>query len=206
MKLEKAVNLDKISEYFTEGNMILYVNACVRSESRTDRIARALLEKLGEYEEVKLTDMGLEPLNEERLNRRTKLLSEGSFDDSMFDLAKQFASADTIVISAPLWDGSFPSVLKVYVENIYVTGIVSKYGEDGVPVGLCKADKLYYVTTSGGPNMPGFGYGYFEALAKGVFGIGDTKIICAENLDIFGNNPEAIVAETINNMSTAELS
>ena len=35
--------------------MILYVNACVRPESRTDRIARALLEKLGgEYEELNL--------------------------------------------------------------------------------------------------------------------------------------------------------
>ena len=36
--------------------MNLYVNACVRRESRTDRIAKALLQKLGgEYEEVKLT-------------------------------------------------------------------------------------------------------------------------------------------------------
>ena len=33
--------------------MILYINSCVRKGSRTDRIARALLEKLGgEYAEV----------------------------------------------------------------------------------------------------------------------------------------------------------
>lgn len=177
--------------------MVLYINACVRTESRTDRIARALLKKLGAFEELKLTDMGLKPLDEAGLNRRTELLSAGNYDDPMFDLAKQFASADTIVISAPLWDGSFPAILKTYVENIYITGIVSKYGEDGVPIGLCKAGKLYYVTTAGGPNMPQFGYGYFEALAKGVLGIGETEMICAENLDIFGNDPEAIVAEAI---------
>ena len=37
--------------------MILYINACVRRDSRTNRIASALLQKLGgEYEEVKLAE------------------------------------------------------------------------------------------------------------------------------------------------------
>ena len=36
--------------------MILYINACMRGESRTDRIAKALLQKLGgDYAEVKLS-------------------------------------------------------------------------------------------------------------------------------------------------------
>lgn len=51
--------------------MILYINACVRTESRTDRLARAVLSKLGAFEEVKLTDMEMKPLNEERLDYRT---------------------------------------------------------------------------------------------------------------------------------------
>ena len=37
--------------------MILYVNACVRTESRTNRLAKALLAKLGAFEEVRLTDL-----------------------------------------------------------------------------------------------------------------------------------------------------
>ena len=41
--------------------------------------------------------------------------------------------ADTIVIAAPFWDFSFPAALKIYIENIYVTGIVSRYGSDGRP-------------------------------------------------------------------------
>ena len=56
----------------------------------------------------------------------------------MFCYARQFAAADRIVIAAPLWDLSFPAQLKVYLENIYVTGIVTKYSEAGEPVGLCR--------------------------------------------------------------------
>lgn len=37
----------------------MYINACVRRESRTDRLAKALLQKLGDYEEVRLTEMEL---------------------------------------------------------------------------------------------------------------------------------------------------
>ena len=41
----------------------------------------------------------------------------------MFDLASQFQQADEIVIAAPYWDLSFPAILKLYLENIYVTGV-----------------------------------------------------------------------------------
>lgn len=177
--------------------MILYINACVRKESRTDRLARALLASLGEYEEMKLAELGLEPLDEERLSRRTELIASGRYDDPMFEHARRFASADEIVIAAPFWDGSFPALLKTYMENIYVTGIVSKYGEDGVPVGLCRAGKLRYVTTAGGPYIPDFGYGYIKALAKHMFGIKETELIFAEGLDIAGNDPEKILAEAM---------
>ena len=34
--------------------MILFINACVREESRTEVLAKALLSKLGDFEEVKL--------------------------------------------------------------------------------------------------------------------------------------------------------
>lgn len=177
--------------------MILYVNSCVRKESRTDRIARALLKKLGEYEEVRLDALKLEPLDGEKLNKRTELINEGKLDDPMFALARQFAAADVIVVSAPYWDLSFPAILKTYVENIFITGIVSKYDETGMPVGLCSAKKLYYVATAGGPYFPESGYGYFQALAKLMFGIEETELIYAENLDIWGNDPEKIIADTL---------
>ena len=40
--------------------MVLYINACVRNESRTDRLARKLLDKLGDYTELKLSSENLQ--------------------------------------------------------------------------------------------------------------------------------------------------
>ena len=174
--------------------MILYINACVRTESRTDRIARALLSKLkAPIEEIYLPGADLLPLNKERLNKRNELIEKRKFDDPIFDLSKQFARADIIVIAAPFWDLSFPAILKTYLENIYVVGIVSDYGADGMPRGLCNAKKLYYITTAGGPYVPDYSYDYLKSLATGCFGIKETELIKAEMLDIEGNNPERIV-------------
>lgn len=50
--------------------MILYINSCIREESRTDKLARTLLGKLGEYVEVVLEKLDIKPLNRERLNYR----------------------------------------------------------------------------------------------------------------------------------------
>ena len=130
--------------------MTLFINCCPRGESRTERLARALLKALGEYEELRLYDEPLHPLGRADIAKRDALLAEKKYDDEMFRYARQFAAADRIVIAAPLWDLSFPAQLKVYLENIYVTGIVTKYSEAGEPVGLCRANELYYVTTSGG--------------------------------------------------------
>ena len=130
---------------------ILYVNACVRKESRTKRLADKLLSKLGEpYEELRLEKIAFPIVNEEYLNRRDQLISSGDFQSPMFDLARQFSEAETIVIAAPFWDLSFPSILKQYLEQINVVGITFKYSEEGVPVALCKAKRLFYVTTAGG--------------------------------------------------------
>jgi len=184
--------------------MILYINACIRSESRTDKIARALLEKLGEYEEVSLSKAGLTPLDEETLQRRTDYISAHDYSDKMFDLAKQFAGADIIVISAPHWDLSFPALLKLYIENIYVTGIVSRYNEKGMPLGLCKAEKLYYVTTAGGPLVEEFGYGYIRNLMINYMGVKNTTLIKAEMLDVDGFDSERIVCDTIRSIADIE--
>lgn len=181
--------------------MILFVNCCIRSESRTKRLADSLLEKLGQYEEIKLEEINLKQINRERLNKRTSLIEDSEFDNPMFNLAKQWANANIIVIAAPFWDLSFPSELKMYIENIYVTGIVSEYGDDGRPQGLCKAEKLYYVTTAGGPYNDKYGYQYIRDISLNYFGIKETKQIYAEMLDIVGNDPEKILKEAIENIT-----
>ncbi|MDO4960686.1 MAG: NAD(P)H-dependent oxidoreductase [Eubacteriales bacterium] len=181
--------------------MNLFINCCPRKESRTRRLADAVLSRLNGYEEVDLYSIELDALDEKKLCQRTALIDKHDYSDPMFDLAKQFASASAIVIAAPFWDLSFPSKLKTYIENIYVTGIVSRYDETGQPQGLCMAEKLYYVTTSGGPLDERFGYGYIRTLAHDYFGIPEVSLIKAEMLDVDGFDPEAILAEAMDKLT-----
>ena len=167
---------------------ILFINACVRGESRTRRLAEKLLEKLNRpVEEVRLEDISFPVANEDFLDMRDRLISEGKLDSPVFDLARQFSEAETIVIAAPYWDLSFPAMLKQYLEQINVVGITFRYTETGIPLGLCKAKKLYYVTTAGGGFAPDeYGFGYIEALARNYYGIQDLRLIKAVGLDIYG--------------------
>lgn len=179
--------------------MILFVNACVRNDSRTRRLAEAVLEKLGgDYEELVLEDVDFPVTDEEFLRRRDAVIAEERFDDPVCDLARQFAAADKIVIAAPYWDLSFPASLKQYVEHINVLGVTFLYTPQGTPEGLCKASDLYYVTTAGGAFCPEeFGFGYIKTLAENFYGIKNNKMISASGLDIYGADPEKIMEEAI---------
>ena len=103
--------------------------------------------------------------------------------------------ADVIVVAAPYWDLSFPSILKVFFEHINVLKLVFDYSDKGEIVSLCKAKKLYYITTKGGFGPDDFGFRYIEALSKTFYGIKDIALIKAESLDIYGNNVEDILAK-----------
>lgn len=163
---------------------ILFINACVREKSRTLVLAKKILSEMSnEVVEVNLNKENIPPLNQALLQKRENLLSSGNKSDLMFCYAKQFAEADEIVIAAPFWDLSFPAILKTYMEQITVAGITFEY-INGRPNGLCKAKRLTYVTTSGGPIFADFGYEYIKALAKNFYGISETKAYRAMNLDV----------------------
>ena len=174
---------------------ILYINACCRGNSRTDELAQCLLGKLeGSVQTVNLYEESISPIDGTLLSKRDSLLRAGSTDDEMFTHANQFALADTVVIAAPYWDLMFPSVLKVYLENITVCGITFRYSDKGIPQSLCKAKKLCYVTTAGGYiGKNNFGFDYVRAVAEGFFGIGDVSFYSAEGLDIYGADVEKIM-------------
>lgn len=178
---------------------ILFVNACVRECSRTLELANHVLSKLdGIVDEVRLYERELFPIDQQKLQRRDQAKRDGDFSDSEFELAKQFANADTIVIAAPYWDLMFPSLLKIYFENITVNGITFVYSEKGIPQGLCKANRLIYVTTSGGPVVHNLGYEYTLSLAKAFYGITRVECVSAEGLDIQGADVEEILKKAKN--------
>ena len=174
---------------------ILYVNACVRKESRTRRLAEKLLAKLDRpFEEIRLEEIAFPISNEDYLNLRDRLIARGDFQNPLFDFARQFSEAETIVIAAPYWDLSFPAMLKQYLEQITVAGITFKYSEEGIPVSLCRAKRLFYVTTAGGFFVPeDYGFGYVKALAQNYYGIRDVRKMEADGLDICGADVNAIM-------------
>ena len=175
---------------------ILFINACIRPNSRTLELAKYVIEKLsGKVEEVKLCDEKLFPLTLKELELRDISAKNKDFTHDAFRLAKQFASADTIVIAAPYWDLMFPAVVKNYFENITVNGLTFAYGKNGIPYGLCKAKKLIYVTTSGGPIVYNFGFDYVSALAKNFYGIPKIQCVKAQGLDVYGANVAKIIEE-----------
>lgn len=178
---------------------ILFINACVRPESRTKRLAQKVLDSLdGKVTEVDLQDEAILPLDNRKLSFRDKMLDLGDITDDMFKYAKQFAQAEKIVIAAPYWDAQFPAILKIYLEAITVSGVTFKYAPEGYPIGLCAAKELIYVTTAGGAIGDfNFGYDYVKAMAQGMYGIEDVRFVAAENLDIEGNDVEAILAEAM---------
>jgi len=175
--------------------MILFINACVRQGSRTRKLAKGVLSRLDRpYEEVRLDDIKFPAVDESFLSRRDRLIGEGNLNDPTFALARQFAGADEIVIAAPFWDLSFPASLKQYFEQINVIGITFRYTPEGVSEGLCKAERLTYVTTAGGDYFPEeFGFGYIRALAQNFYGIYDVRLVKATGLDIVGADEEAIL-------------
>ena len=123
--------------------MVLFINACVRRQSRTLILAKRLLDTLdGEIKEVRLETVDFLVVDEEFINRREMLKNAGQYDDPIFSLAKDFAIADTIVIAAPYYDLSFPAMLKQYFEQINVLGVTFTYSDAGIPQGLCKAENL----------------------------------------------------------------
>ena len=174
--------------------MILFVNGCPRKNSRTLDLAKAVLQcEEGTAQEVNLFGCGPEPLNAQRLALRDELLFRGEMDHPMLRWAHQFARADVIIIAAPYWDLMFPAMVRAYLEAVTVCNVTFRYNEQGVPQGLCRAKKLIYVTTAGGPIVHNFGFDYVKGLCESFYGIRDVSCVSAEGLDIRGADAEAIV-------------
>lgn len=176
---------------------ILYINSSVRPESRTNILARYAISKLdGEVQEINLEKEAIQPLTNQMLETRTEYLNRGDFSLPILDYAKQFASADIIVISAPYWDLSFPSSLKVYFEAVNAIGITFHYTADGKPESPCKAKRLIYITTAGGKIFePNMGLEYVKGLSQICYNIPEITYIKAEMLDIIGADVDKILSD-----------
>lgn len=176
---------------------ILFVNACVRGDaSRTLRLARAFLDAMPEAEIVEhdLTKMQLRSVDADTLRRKEALCDAQAWEDPLFAPVRDFQTADAVVIAAPYWDMSFPSILKVWVENMYVRNLTFKYVDDQ-PVGLCQGREAVYLTTAGSPiAQHDWGTAYIKDVMN-VLGIPGFSAVKAEAIDLAGRDVEAIMAK-----------
>ena len=181
---------------------ILFVNACMRGpeQSRTWRLCRTFLDACrarwpgAEIVERDLTAAPLPVLTAQLDGARHARLAQ-SPGDPMFAPAREMAGAELVVIGAPYWDLAFPAALKVYLEWASMLGVTFRYTQEGEQVGMSRAGELVFITTAGGPlEGQNYGFDYLKGLAA-MFGIPSARCLSAQELDIQGNDPEAILRE-----------
>lgn len=179
---------------------LLFVSACPRGEaSRTLRLAHAFLEEFTSRAPAQiitqdLTRLNLPSMDEALLAVKEPLCDRRAWEDSFFRHAVPFQQADAVVVAAPYWDLSFPSILKVWVENMYVRNLTFRYEHDRC-IGLCRGREAVYLTTAGSPiGENDWGAGYIRAV-MGALGIPGFTAVRAEGLDLAGNDAEAIMVQ-----------
>ena len=183
--------------------MFLVIDCCLRGESSaTKAYYQAFLRTVEDrdIQIVKLDELELKPLDGEALKKRDRLIGEGDFDKEEFCLARQLRDADEVLIAAPFWDLSFPSMPKVYLEHIMVGGLTFGYDEQGRCHGFCRAKRLFYFSTCGGfYGERHLGYEYVKALGA-MLGITECIPYILEGLDIDPDKRDSIVAQAIDDL------
>lgn len=179
---------------------LLFVDCCisVHAVSRTKLLADIFLSAWqAAHPEDEIETLDLKTLNLQPLNAQMAAERENTPTDSpVFALARQFAAADRIVIAAPFWELSFPAQLRLYIEHIAAAGITFGYAPQG-QIGLCRAEKLLFLTTAGGP-MEGQNCGsdHWRALCP-FFGIPTYHFLGAPMQDVIELDHEAILQDTL---------
>lgn len=108
-------------------------------------------------------------------------------------LIQQLKDADTLVISAPIYNFGIPSALKAWIDQIARAGVTFKYTDTG-PVGLLEGKRAFISITSGGTEVGGpmdFASGYLKHVL-GFIGITDVQIVASDKRNM---DPEASAAK-----------
>ena len=185
---------------------VLYVKANIKNEgeSRTFKVSDSFVEeykKNNPEDEIITLDLYKENIDFLRADDLGKLFGpkdEESKNNSILKYAYEFAAADKYIIAAPMWNLSFPAILKAYIDYVSVSGITFKYTAEG-SVGLLNNKKAVHIVSRGGAydNSPyEMGDRYLRTIL-GFFGIKDIETIAIDNLDVMGVNVKEKVEEGI---------
>lgn len=180
--------------------MLLYIKANPKSdhESRTFQISEHFIQAYkAEHPQDQIVTLDLYQEKIGPLSAEEVALTHAQAGEHPFlKYAKQFQTANKVVIAAPLWNLGSPAILKAYFDRITIVGVNFSYTETG-PKGLCSG-KALHITSRGGVYSEGPTAGYEMAdryirTILGFLGFCDIETIAAEGLDIQGADVKSIV-------------
>ncbi|RDI45437.1 FMN-dependent NADH-azoreductase [Falsibacillus pallidus] len=117
------------------------------------------------------------------------------------ELSEQFVAADKYVFVTPLWNFSFPPVMKAYLDSVAVAGKTFKYTQEG-PVGLLTDKKAIHIQARGGIYSEGpaagmeMGHRYLTVLMQ-FFGVPSFDGLFVEGHNAMPDKAEEIKADAI---------
>lgn len=174
-------------------NLLLIQSSPRGKDSISRQLTAQLIEKLRAKEEISVTerDLSVRPLphlQAEQLeafytspDRRSGGLQQAvKLSD---EVVAELLGADIIVISAPIWNFSVPSVLKAWIDHIVRAGVTFSYGAGGVK-GLVSGKTVYVVSASGSvlANGPMDFVGPYLQAVLGFIGLTDVRLVRVEGV------------------------
>jgi len=135
--------------------------------------------------------------------RTGEALSEGEKAkvERLKELTDQFVAADKYVFVTPMWNFSFPPLMKAYIDSICTAGKTFKYTENG-SVGLLTNKKAIHIQARGGIYSEGpaaemeMGHRYLGIIMN-FFGVPSFEGLFVEGHNQFPDRAESIKEEAI---------
>ena len=165
---------------------LVVINACVReADSRTLRIAESVVTELSRRYGIIRFDLpsmeGIVPLTPALYAERTR----ADIPAWALEAARAIAETDRLLIAAPFWDMSFPTILKCFFEQTSLFDVT--FTDNGKTcTGLCKSPKVLYITTRGMDIPTGDpreqATPYLKALGS-LWNLGEITTLSAQNMD-----------------------
>ena len=180
---------------------LIYVNSIIRKdESRTKRLIDGILKAFKgkvEIKEINLNDLDLNPFNETTYQDKV----DNGVPQVFYDLSKEIAESDGLIIASPFWDMSIPAMLKSFLEKISLFDVMF-VSDDRKCIGIAKCPFMFYVTTRGMNIKDGDdleqGTSYLKALCW-LWGIKKFEVVSCSNFDYISEEEiKRITNEKIN--------
>lgn len=177
---------------------LVFIDACIRDElSRTKRIATPLINKLKKTYNVITYELNKLPLNIVNKEVLTQRINK-EIPEEVISWAESIRDADRVVIAAPFYDMSIPSLLKTFIELCSIFNITFVSDEKECH-GNSRCEKVLYITTRGMKINTGDpldqGTSYIKALSY-LWGLGDVITLARNNMDYDPENINDLKVES----------